>query len=60
VRLTFWTAPPSAAERVREIGRTRWWRRRWSRALRHMQEIVESGEAVPRTEVAGGDRLPVT
>jgi hypothetical protein len=59
VRLTFWTTPPSAFDRIREIGRTRWWRRRWSRALRRMQEIIESGESVPRTEVAGGDRLPV-
>ena len=57
--LTFWTAPPSAFDRVRETGRTRWWKRRWSKALRRMQEIVESGESVPRTEVAGADRLPV-
>jgi uncharacterized protein YndB with AHSA1/START domain len=59
VTLTFWTSPPSAFDRVREIGRTRWWRRRWSKAMRRMQEIIESGETVPRTEVAGGDRLPV-
>ena len=59
VRLTFWTVPPSAFDRVREIGRTRWWRRRWSKALRRMQELIESGAAVSRTEVAGSDRLPV-
>ena len=58
VRLTFWTTPPSALDRVREFGHTRWWRRRWSKALRRLQEIVESGEAVPRTEPAGGDRIP--
>ncbi len=58
VRLTFWTAPPTAFDRVRELGRSRWWKRRWGKALRRMQEIIESGEAVPRTEVAGGDRLP--
>jgi uncharacterized protein YndB with AHSA1/START domain len=57
--LTFWTSPPSAFDRVRELGHTRWWTRRWSKALRRMQEIIESGEALPRTEVAGGDRLPV-
>jgi uncharacterized protein YndB with AHSA1/START domain len=57
--LTFWTSPPSAFDRVREIGRTRWWRRRWSKALRRLQEIIESGESVSRTEVAGGDRLPI-
>lgn len=59
VRLTFWTTPPSAFDRVRELGHTRWWSRRWSKALRRMRGIIESGEAVPRTEVAGGDRLPV-
>lgn len=59
VRLTFWTTPPSAFDRIREVGRTRWWKRRWSRALRRLQEIIESGEAVPPTQVAGGDQLPV-
>jgi uncharacterized protein YndB with AHSA1/START domain len=58
VRLTFWTIPPSAAARFREFGRSGWWKRRWSRALRRMQELIESGAAAPRTEVAGGDRLP--
>jgi uncharacterized protein YndB with AHSA1/START domain len=58
VRLTFWTSPPSAFDRVKELGRSRWWKRRWSRALRRMREIIESGAAVERTEVAGGDRLP--
>jgi len=59
VRLTFWTAPSSVFDRVRELGRTRWWRRRWSKALRRMQELIESGASAPRTEVAGADRLPV-
>jgi len=59
VRLTFWTAPSSVFDRVRELGRTRWWRRRWSKSLRRMQELIESGASAPRTEVAGADRLPV-
>jgi uncharacterized protein YndB with AHSA1/START domain len=59
VRLTFWTTPSSVFDRVRELGRTRWWRRRWSKALRRMQELIESGASAPRTEVAGADRLPV-
>jgi uncharacterized protein YndB with AHSA1/START domain len=58
VRLTFWTSPPSAFDRLRETGRSRWWKRRWSKALRRMQEMIESGATAPRTEVAGGDRLP--
>jgi len=59
VRLTFWTAPSSVFDRVRELGRTRWWRRRWGKALRRMQELIESGASAPRTELAGADRLPV-
>jgi uncharacterized protein YndB with AHSA1/START domain len=59
VTLTFWTTPPTAADRFREIGRSRWWRRRWSRALRRMRERIESGATAPRTEVAGADRLPI-
>jgi uncharacterized protein YndB with AHSA1/START domain len=59
VKLTFWTSPPSAFDRVREVGRSGWWKRRWGRALRRMREQIESGASVPRTGVAGGDRLPV-
>jgi uncharacterized protein YndB with AHSA1/START domain len=58
VTLTFWTAPPSAFDRARESGRSRWWKRRWGRALRRLREQVESGAAASRTEVAGGDRMP--
>jgi uncharacterized protein YndB with AHSA1/START domain len=60
VRLTFWTAPPSAFDRAREFGRERWWRRRLGKALTRMGELVESGAAVPRIEIAGGDRVPTT
>jgi uncharacterized protein YndB with AHSA1/START domain len=56
--LTFWTSPPSAFDRIRELGRTRWWRRRWKRALRRMSEQIESGAVAPRTGVAGADRVP--
>jgi uncharacterized protein YndB with AHSA1/START domain len=58
VRLTFWTAPPSMFDRIREIGRERWWRRRWTRALGRMRDLIESGGDVPRVEIAGGDRVP--
>jgi uncharacterized protein YndB with AHSA1/START domain len=57
--LTFWTAPTSAFDRLRELGRTRWWRRRWKKALVRMREQIESGVAPARTGVAGGDRIPV-
>lgn len=58
VTLTFWTEPGTAFDRLRELGRTRWWRRRWGKALRRMQELIESGAAAERTEVAGADRVP--
>ena len=58
VTLTFWTVPPRAFDRVRELGRSRWWRRRWKKGLRRMQELIETGATASRTEVAGGDRLP--
>ena len=58
VTLTFWTAPASLFDRLRELGRSRWWRRRWGKALRRMRELIESGAAAPRTELAGGDRMP--
>jgi len=58
VTLTFWTAPPSAFDRAREVGRTRWWRRRLKKALARLREQIESGATPPRTEIAGGDRIP--
>jgi uncharacterized protein YndB with AHSA1/START domain len=58
VSLTFWTIPPGPFDRLREVGRERWWRRRWSRALRRMADLLESGEAPQPMEVAGGDRVP--
>jgi uncharacterized protein YndB with AHSA1/START domain len=58
VTLTFWTAPPSHFDRFREMGRERWWRRRWTRALARMRDLIESGADVPRVEIAGGDRVP--
>src|SRR3954453_14562210 len=58
VTLTFWTIPGSKFDRIREVGRARWWRRRWSKALRRLGPVVESGAEVPRVEAAGADRLP--
>jgi hypothetical protein len=60
VKLTFWTSPSSAFDRVRERGRERWWRRRLGKALRRMRDQIESGEAVPRAGVAGENRVPIT
>lgn len=58
VTLTFWTDPPGIFDRLRELGRERWWRRRLGRALRRMRDSIESGQAAPRAGVAGGDRVP--
>ena len=58
VTLTFWTMPDLIFDRIRETGRSGWWRRRWAKALRRMQQLVESGAEVPRIEVAGRPRRP--
>lgn len=59
VRLTFWTAPVTLLDKLRQAGRSRWWERRWRSALREMRDAVESGQAVERTAtVAGGQRVP--
>jgi hypothetical protein len=60
VKLTFWTSPSSAFDRVRERGRERWWRRRLGKALRRLRDQIESGEAAPRAGVAGENRVPIT
>jgi uncharacterized protein YndB with AHSA1/START domain len=60
VTLTFWTVPPSMFDRIRELGRESWWRRRWTKALTRMRDLIESGATVPRIEVAGADRVPTT
>jgi uncharacterized protein YndB with AHSA1/START domain len=58
LKLTFWTSSPSLFDRIRETGRERWWRRRWTKALTRMRDLIESGATVPRVEIAGGDRVP--
>ena len=60
VTLTFWTTPPSRFDQTRELGRERWWRRRWTKSLDRLRGLVESGASVPRIEVAGADRVPTT
>jgi hypothetical protein len=58
VRLTFWTDPHNHADRARELlGAGRWYRRKWSRALLRLKDLLETGEPLPRVEVAGGDRV---
>jgi hypothetical protein len=56
VTLTFWTLPPTMFDRVRELGRGRWWRRRLGKALRRMRDAIESGDQAPRATIAGEDR----
>jgi uncharacterized protein YndB with AHSA1/START domain len=60
VQLTFLTKPGTLPARIAEIPLAgRWWRRNWSRALRRMRELIESGEEPQdRIVVAGADRLP--
>jgi hypothetical protein len=59
VSVTFWTEPSNPIDRAKELlGARAWHRRRWSRALRRLKNVLESGEAVARVQVAGEDRIP--
>jgi uncharacterized protein YndB with AHSA1/START domain len=58
-RVTFWTEPGHPLDRLREhLGAERSFRRQWSRALRRLKEIAESGAEVEPIGVAGADPLP--
>jgi uncharacterized protein YndB with AHSA1/START domain len=57
--LTFWTEPSLPLDRLRErLGARRWYRRRWSRALRRLKQALEAGERVKPVAVAGEDLIP--
>lgn len=59
VSLTFWTEPSHPIDRAKELlGARRWFRRRWSRALRRLKDTLEAGGPVARVQVAGEDRIP--
>jgi uncharacterized protein YndB with AHSA1/START domain len=60
--LTFWTAPSHPLDRLRDLlGASGWWRRRWSRALRRLRELIESGrDPGEGVRVAGSDRFVVS
>jgi uncharacterized protein YndB with AHSA1/START domain len=59
VTLTHWTEPAHVIDRMRErLGAARWWRRRWSRALRRLKEVLESDLPVERVHIGGVDRVP--
>ena len=59
ITLTFWTEPKTLFDRLRELGRSGWWRRRWSRALRRLRDATESPDArIEPVAVAGGAHLP--
>jgi uncharacterized protein YndB with AHSA1/START domain len=58
-KVTFWTEPGQPLDRIREhLGAERWIRRQWSRALRRLKELAESGAPIEPIAVAGADRLP--
>jgi uncharacterized protein YndB with AHSA1/START domain len=57
--LTFWTEPSHPIDRLKEHPGSRgWYRRRWSRALRRMRDLLESDIPVEPLAVAGEDAMP--
>ncbi|MFL5871083.1 MAG: SRPBCC family protein [Solirubrobacterales bacterium] len=59
VTVTFWTEPVTLVDKLHEpFGRVGRLRRGWSRALRRLRDLVESGAPVEPVGVAGGDRIP--
>jgi uncharacterized protein YndB with AHSA1/START domain len=60
LRLSFWTEPSHPLDKLRErLGAERWYRRRWSRALERLKDLLESGREIERVRVAGQDRIAV-
>ena len=60
VAFTFWTEPAHPFDKVRELGRSRWWRRRWARALRRMREQIEAGGPSAERALVAGIDLPAS
>jgi len=59
VSLTFWTEATHPLDRLRErLGARRWYRRRWSRALRRLKQALEAGRPIEPAGVAGEDVVP--
>lgn len=59
VILTFSTEPTSPFDRLRELGASRWWRRRWKKALRRLRDQLESADAAAEPlRLAGIDSRP--
>jgi uncharacterized protein YndB with AHSA1/START domain len=59
VSVTFWTEPSHPLDRIKErLGARRWYRRRWSRALRRLKDTLESGRPIEPVAIAGEDRIP--
>lgn len=61
--VTFVMEPRTLADRAADAGAglrgaERWYKRQWKRSLGRLRELAESGEAPPRVEVAGADRIP--
>jgi hypothetical protein len=60
VRVTFWSRPERAVDRMRELlgGASLSCRRNWATALRRLRDVLESEAPVTRVAIAGADRVP--
>ncbi len=61
VEVSFEWLPANPADRVAQLGKRRWARRGWGRALRRLRAIHETGrERGQRATISGGPRKPAT
>jgi hypothetical protein len=59
VTVTFWSEPKALFDKLREpFPGPRRLRRDWTKALRRLRDVAESGRSAEPVGVAGGERLP--
>jgi hypothetical protein len=59
VTVVFWTESTHPLDRLRNpLGRPRWFRRQWRRAMARLKQVAEGEAPIERVAVGGGERVP--
>lgn len=57
VRVSFWTEPEHAVDKIKDrMASAGWYQRQWNRALTRLRDLVEAGAGVESLRVAGASR----